>query len=254
MKGILIAVVMVWMIGDAYADGTKSDSAFAGDKSSAGASAQPVKWVAIPGGTFTLGTAEVPGKEVTITAFEMSKTVVTVEQYAECVKKNECTKPNPISDNGENCNFGVEGRQLYPINCVSWDQANQYAKFNNARLPSEAEWEYAAKSCGKDKNYPWGGMAKTCDLDSVYEGDAHGCTAHFVNVPVCSKAIGRTAQGLCDMAGNVDQWMKDETESSSSSASYRNLRGGSFNRAARSNQLVDGGHGSAGIRLVRSMR
>ena len=196
--------------------------------------ATPIAWISIPGGKFTMGTDSGgkgfenarPLREVAINTFDMSKTAVTVEQYAECVNKGGCTKPGT----GEYCNWGVAGSQLHPVNCVDWYQANQYAKFKGARLPSEAEFEYAATSGGKNQKYPWGNEAPTSELAVWYTTST---------MPVCSKPKGNTAQGLCDMAGNVWQLVQDKYQDSYSGApvdggafegagNYRVMRGGSF--------------------------
>jgi formylglycine-generating enzyme required for sulfatase activity len=171
-----------------------------------------IEWITIPGGKFAMGTDEnIIGYEdskpihvVTVKTFEMSKTDVTVEQYAECVMKGRCTAPKA----GGSCNWGVAGRQLHPVNCVNWDQSNQYAKFKGARLPSEAEWEYAATSGGRNQKYPWGNDEATCDNTVMYGNGGLGC-GNESTMPVCSKPAGNTAQGLCDMAGNVWQWVQD---------------------------------------------
>jgi len=142
-----------------------------------------------------------PVREVSIKAFEMSRTAVTVAQYAECVIAGKCTRPG----SGDNCNWGIPSRQDHPINCVIWDQADQYAKFKGARLPSESEWEYAARSGGKSRKYPWGNAALSESL-LVMNTET--------TMPVCSKPAGNTAQGLCDIAGNVWQWVQDKYQNS----------------------------------------
>jgi|GEM_PF-1827366 len=173
------------------------------------AEVKPVEWVSIPGGKFMMGTAGFsagfedtkPAHEVVIKPFEMFKTDVTVAQYAECVNAGKCTTPGT----GGNCNWGIRERQKHPVNCVDWSQANQYAEFRGARLPSEAEWEYAARSGGKNYNYPWGDSLPTSDMAVM---NANG------TMPVCSKLAGNTEQGLCDMAGNVYQWVQDRYQNS----------------------------------------
>jgi len=233
---------------------------------------KPVEWVTISGGKFSMGTdsagmdfeASKPVHEVAIKTFEMSKTAVTVEQYAECVNKGQCTRP----DIGEYCNWGKTGRQLHPINCVDWHQANQYAKFAGGRLPSESEWEYAATSGGNNHKYPWGNADATCD--KVVGGK--GCASDGT-MPVCSKPAGNTAQGLCDMAGNVWQWVQDKYNYSYKDAPAdgsafegagidRVIRGGSFGsilslllRADYRGFSEPGSicFGVVGIRLARSL-
>ena len=178
-----------------------------------GEKAKPVEFVVIPGGKFIMGNDSgmdgfldaAPSHEVTIKTFEMSRTLVTVEQYAECVLKGECVTPAT----GGRCNWGKAGRQLHPVNCVSWLQAQAYARFKGARLPSEAEFEYASTSGGKRHKYPWGNDDPTCDKAVIKIAGAYDCAVNGT-MPVCSKPAGNTAQGLCDMAGNVWQWVQDK--------------------------------------------
>lgn len=184
----------------------------AGNIPEPGAAAVPpviIEWVLIPKGKFRMGT-DAPDKEtygnakpvheVSINAFEMSRTLVTVTQYAECVKAGKCEEPP------EACNWGDPERRQYPVNCVHWGNAVQYAKFaatrpgtEGARLPTEAEWEYAATSAGKEPEHPWGNREMTCDRETGNCGTAQ----------VCSRPEGNTEQGLCDMIGNLYQWVQD---------------------------------------------
>ena len=221
----------------------------------AGKPSQALEWVSIPGGEFTLGSFHfsnakpIEGKTYAIKTFDVSKTLVTVEQYAECVVKGGCTKPE---DTGKYCNSDKPGRKLHPVNCVDWDQANQYAKFKDARLLTESEYEYAARSGGKNQKYPWGNDAPTCvDKDGkngnvvMYGNGGYGC-GNDGTMPVCSKDAGNTKieglpaeKQLCDMVGNVWQWVQDKYQSSyantplngsasEGSGSGRVMRGGSF--------------------------
>ncbi len=203
--------------------------------------ARQLEWVSIPGGKFVMGTDNdaqgfkdaKPLHEVAVKTFEMAKAPVTVEQYAECVNTGACEAPG----DGNYCNWGVRGREHHPINCVNPRQAAQYAKFAGARLPSEAEWEYAARSGGKVQNYPWGNQEPTCalavmddlpehkyaDLDFknepigeanwLYASRRNGCGKRST-WPVCSKPAGNSEQGLCDMAGNVWQMVQDSYDTS----------------------------------------
>ncbi|HAH32530.1 MAG TPA: hypothetical protein DCL44_09490 [Elusimicrobia bacterium] len=244
----------------------------AGNEPSAGALAKPVEWVTINGGKFMMGTDSSqmgledakPVHEVAIRTFDISKTAVTVEQYEECVLKGGCTEPGT----GRDCNWGLTGRRLHPVNCVDWNQAVQYAKFKGARLPSESEWEYAAKSGGKNQKYPWGSEEAACDKAVMANKDGHGCGKKST-MPVCSKQAGNTEQDLCDMAGNVWQWVQDKYQDSykgasdgsafEDSGSRRVMRGGSFSyyptvglRADfRSNDKPNKRSNDVGFRLAR---
>lgn len=224
----------------------------------------PVKYVTIPGGKFIMGTTQAgstdtkPIREVTIKTFQMAETVVTVEQYAECVDKGACTKPHPGYSNY--CNWGKPGRRKYPVNCVDWNQAQAYAKFKGARLPSEAEFEYAATSGGRNQKYPWGNQEPTHEL-AVFNTNS--------TMRVCSKPNGNTAQGLCDMSGNVRQWVQDTYQTYEGApvdgsavetpGRYRVLRGGGFYYAVAGTLRADaryfavpGGIGNEfGFRLAR---
>jgi len=170
-------------------------------------------WCLIPGGTFLMGSDngavfEKPVHSVTVASFEMSKTEVTVDQYRACVNAGACTAPDTTAfAEFTSCNWGKSDRGNHPVNCVNWYQAQAYAKWVGGRLPSEAEWEYAARSGGRDWKYPWGNAGATCDL-VVMDNDGVGC-GRDSTWPVCSKPKGNTAHGLCDMAGNVAEWVQD---------------------------------------------
>ena len=93
------------------------------------------------------------------------------------------------------------------MNYIDWQQAVDFCMWAGGRLPSEAEWEYAARSGGQHIIYPWGDEDATCAYAVMYEG-GHGCGTDRTMV-VCSKTDGNTLQGLCDIAGNVNEWVRD---------------------------------------------
>jgi len=179
---------------------------------------------------------EKPYHEVTLSAFYIDKTEVTVGMYAECVEAGFCSEP---STDYEQCSWGNEFRDDFPINCVNWDQAKDYCAWAGKRLPTEAEWEKAAR--GTDgRKYPWGNQTATCEYAVMYDGGGNGCGTG-TPWPVCSKSpAGDSPYGLCDMSGNVWEWVSDwydpgyYTNSPASnptgpvSGSYRVRRGGSF--------------------------
>ncbi len=167
-----------------------------------------VQWVTIPGGSFLMGSNsgtrdEKPVHRVTVGTFRMSKTEVTVAQYRACVDAGRCTKPNT----GPYCNWVKAGRGAHPVTCVDWKQSRTFCGWAGGRLPSEAEWEYAARSGGKSWKYPWGNEAATCSRAVMSQG-GWGCGKKST-WRGCSKTTGNTVQGLCDMAGNVWEWTED---------------------------------------------
>ena len=165
------------------------------------------------------------------------------------------------------CNWGYEDREAHPINCVDWTQASAYCAWVGGRLPTESEWEYAARDGGKDQIYPWGDASATCEY-AVMDDGGDGC-GEGRTWPVCSKPKGNTSHGLCDMSGNVWEWVQDWYHSSYTGAptdgsawedpvgSNRVIRGGSFYGAAylrasgRSYASPSAQGGSHGFRCVR---
>ncbi len=170
------------------------------------------EWVTIPGGRFQMGSnsggrCEKPVHSVNVPTFQMTKTEVTLNQYKSCVDAGKCERP---TDNGDNkyCNWGHGNRGEHPINCVNWSQARRFCEWVGGRLPSEAEWEYAARSGGKNQKFPWGNTEASCSYAVMDENGIKGC-GEGRTWPVCSKSRGNTSSGLCDMSGNVSEWVED---------------------------------------------
>ena len=244
-----------------------------------------IPWVTIPGGSFMMGTDTwsdaQPIHLVTVESFAMAKTPVTFKQYRACAQAGACT-PAHVSDG--TC-YVYDGASLVqgllpdsfqgddqPVVCVDWWQAKAYAEWVGGRLPTEAEWEYAAKSAGQDWRYPWGNENVSCERAVMDEG-GNGCGRNST-WPVCSKPMGNTLQGLCDMSGNVWQWTQDWYHVSYAGApqdgsarerptgTYRVGRGGSWNpgfdgylRADyRDHEDPAAGSASYGMRPARGLR
>jgi formylglycine-generating enzyme required for sulfatase activity len=230
----------------------------AGRAAAAAPAATDVAWVRFLGGEFTMGRAADanarPRRRVWIAPFEMSKTLVTVAQYGACVDAGVCAEP----PTGGQCHWRVPGRERFPINCVDWNEAQKFAQWAGARLPAEAEWEYAARSGGRDQAYPWGDGPPTCD-----KVVGKGKCPNAGSMPVCAKPAGDTRQGLCDMGGYVDEWVQDWYHDSYAGApgdgtpweepegTERVVRGADMRADRRSSFFPSSGQFSIGFRLAR---
>jgi formylglycine-generating enzyme required for sulfatase activity/thiol-disulfide isomerase/thioredoxin len=170
-----------------------------------------IEWVRIPGGSFKMGRAnagmnEVPVHIVRIRSFDLMKSEVTVGQYRACVDAGACTKPG-TKGYKDRCNWDKPDREDHPVNCVNWNQAHSFAKWAGGRLPSEAEWEYAARSGGKSRRYPWGNRKASCSRAVM--GNGKVSCGKEQTWPVCSKRRGNSRHGICDLAGSVWEWVQD---------------------------------------------
>jgi len=166
-----------------------------------------IDWVRIPGGAFLMGSDEYPQEQpihpVTVKTFELGRTEVTNRQYQACMAAGACA----ILD--WDCLAPAFRGPDQPVVCVAWAQARVFAAWAGGRLPSEAEWEYAARGAGGTRRYPWGDEPPSCRRAVFTEKpDKPGC-GRDASWPACSKPRGNTKQGLCDMAGNVWEWTQD---------------------------------------------
>ncbi len=174
---------------------------------SSGGQKPVIDYVKINGGTFQMGSNDGekdarPMHAVRVPGFEISRTEVTVAQYRLCVDAGICSAPKLTSQDPE-CNYMPTpgAYENHPVNCVHWNQAMVFAEWVGARLPSESEWEYAARSSG-GRRFPWGDSLP--DPSRINYGHPRGRTA-----PVCQFKADRTPEGLCDMGGNVAEWVLD---------------------------------------------
>ena len=249
--------------GAVAVDGGGPDSTVGDSSADGGDDGGPtaLEWVPIVGGTFDMGddssayADEKPAHSVTVPSFEMLRTEFTVSQYGECVTAGSCTEPGT----GTNANWNDPGYEDHPVNYIDWQQAVDFCTWAGGRLPSEAEWEYAARSGGLDQTYPWGNDPVSCTYAVMYEG-SNGCGTGRTWA-VCSKEAGNTAQGLCDMAGNTWEWVQDWYHSNyagapidgsaweTPSGTSRVFRGGSFYYAAGNLRAADRGGGGPGNRF-----
>lgn len=244
----------------------------------------PSGMVWLEGGRFTMGTDSNaaalslarPAHRVTLRGFCIDAREVTVGQYSACVNAGDCTaahheahfaaEANEAGDeasvalHGAMCNAGKPNRQRHPINCVSHAQAVSYCAAHAARLPSEAEWEYAARGSG-DRTFPWGEArpsrervnvcGQECErwhakvgLDKRWRGVMYAADDGYAGTaPVGSFPRGASPDGVEDLIGNVFEWTAaglyeygvadvHDPLGASNSESFV-IRGGNFNSSLR---------------------
>ena len=178
---------------------------------------------------------ETPAHRVTIAPYCIDRTEVTVHRYQECAGSGQCTTSGTVNFRdipaaqvpawNQLCNRADRAdRADHPMNCIDWSQANTYCLSRGGRLPTEAEWEFAARGA-EPRTFPWGEAAPSldrvnaCDADCValltrsnlsrpaasFPGsDSQGATA-----PAGTFTPGASPFGVLDMAGNVMEWTGD---------------------------------------------
>lgn len=258
----------------------------------------PEGMVRVPAGPFWMGCDaskesscpedELPRRKVMVSQFYIDLREVTVARYRACVQAGVCPVPELLHADDPAANWGAEDRDNHPINGISWKAARDFCAWDGGRLPTEAEWEKAARGgcalfpgdCAKATPvYPWGDVAPACRfgvLDLAPEGlvgqagDLHGCEGKGT-LPVGSRPQGRSPYGIDDMAGNVWEALADGYDAEAyghlpttdprakGTAACKVSRGGGFSSqgpsARASGRSYKAPHGAAanhGVRCARS--
>jgi eukaryotic-like serine/threonine-protein kinase len=196
--------------------------------------------IQIPGGSFFMGSddglaVEKPSHQVAVAPFCIDEFEVTVDKYKACSDAGRCKRAATsnewarITDKERKafdplCNAReTSARATHPINCVDWEMADKFCREQGGRLPTEAEWEFAAR--GPDgRKYPWGdedpaaGHLNACGKECVAWGLRNGIEERamydvddgFANTaPVGSFPRGASRYGVQDVVGNVWEWVAD---------------------------------------------
>lgn len=212
------------------------------------------------------GEDEKPAHQVILSPYCMDEREVTAASYAACVESGSCEAapslvawkditPKERKIFSALCNGGVADRAGHPVNCVDWAAATRYCAYAGKRLPTEAEWEFAAR--GSDgRKYPWGDeepdgtRLNACGKECVSWGVKNGVTMRSLyaaddgfagTAPIGSFPKGASPFGLLDIVGNVWEWTSDwegvyhaspETDPEGPKSGIRRVvRGGAFNGA-----------------------
>jgi formylglycine-generating enzyme required for sulfatase activity len=158
--------------------------------------------VPIAAGVFTMGDDEFsPQREVYVSAFDIDQFEVTNARYAKFMSENGSVAP---PDYWERVSPDSHGQ--LPVVGVSWHDANSYCRWAGKRLPTEAEWEKAARN-GDARVYPWGNDEPRANLATYARTVEHAYDGGVT--PVGSHASGRSLDGVHDLAGNASEWVGD---------------------------------------------
>lgn len=204
-----------------------------------------IEMVLVKEGVFLMGSDggdadEAPAHLANLDTYYIDKYEVTNKEYRACVTGLGCELP-------KNTRYYVQpDHPDHPVVYVTWEMANAYCEWRGARLPSEAEWEKAARGDTNSFNYPWGSLflrsaANYCEQNCDHSwSDPGGNDGFAMTAPVGSYASGVSPYGAYDMAGNVSEWVYDwyaddyyrnssrDNPFGPESGLYRVLRGGSW--------------------------
>jgi eukaryotic-like serine/threonine-protein kinase len=160
----------------------------------------------VPAGEFTMGSNngggnEQPAHMVYLDSFYMDIYEVTNVLYKTCVNAGGCTSPKKTGSYSILSYYGNLEYNDYPVVYVSWSQANNFCKWRGSNLPTEAQWEKAARSTD-GRTYPWGE-----EIDCL-RANSFGCV-RVDTTKVGTYESGKSPYGIYDMAGNVQEWVAD---------------------------------------------
>jgi formylglycine-generating enzyme required for sulfatase activity len=216
--------------------------------------------VAIQAGAFWMGKLDGDREDddaphrVTVNAFEMDQVDVTVTQYSQCVRANACT----TGSSSPACRMNPAENGDHPARCVSWIEASAYCAWAGKRLPTEEEWEYAARGVDARK-YPWGNEEPSVPRDLVcaqpFSVWRHPADPDYQSTcPAGAFAAGASPFGVLDMSGSVWQWVASPYCAGCAS-DRRALRGGDYHAVralnARRGDAPSASSESYGFRCAR---
>lgn len=200
-----------------------------------------VEMVLVPAGEFTMGTNDKveagdaqPAHQVYVDAFYIDVYEVTNALYKTCVDAGACEPPHDAASEFLSDQYGISSYDNFPVMSVDWEQAQTFCQWRGGSLPTEAQWEKAAR--GDDsRTYPWG---EGLDCSKANYDDFNHCQYHGIT-EVGRFESGKSPYGIYDLAGNLQEWIADWYDESyyanspisnptgAGSGQYRVVRGGS---------------------------
>jgi serine/threonine-protein kinase len=167
---------------------------------------------------------ELPLHTVYLDAYRIDRTEVTLGQYAQCVTAGSCPPPfpSPYYSDPTYANYPATYSVYAPVE--SRVDVKAYCAWAGKRLPTEEEWEKAARGSSDTRAYPWGNAAPTCALANF--GDPLTPCNHYSPMPVGSYPAGASPYGALDMAGNAWEQVVNRIDDWDAACVYTGLRGG----------------------------
>jgi formylglycine-generating enzyme required for sulfatase activity len=149
---------------------------------------------------------ESPLHDPVLSEYWIDRNEVTVTEFEQCVKSEVCAVPKAKAPT---CNYGVTGRDKFPMNCIEWKQAQAYCGWVLKALPTEAQWEKAARGLNS-WIYPWGDAPPaSCLLAIMYDAGMGGAGCGTGTTWPVGTMDTESPYGALDMAGNVWEWAYD---------------------------------------------
>jgi serine/threonine protein kinase/formylglycine-generating enzyme required for sulfatase activity len=199
---VLVTILGVRNLGSTTTAATATPAAASARPSTSASRPPDAPMITFGGTSYTMGSDAGPDDErppqiVSVAGFALDVHEVTVSDYLACVDANRC-KPTATTPD---CNAADKDKRNHPINCVTFADAKAHCEWVDKRLPSELEWELAARGGKQQRRYPWGSALPADQLCW-----RRGGTGDHGTCPVGSFPSGKTPEGLMDMAGNVWEW------------------------------------------------